>query len=177
VSVPLFTLTPAIRQIYQDGIDTVIDQLGQPCKLVLDGVRAPCPNCPFDAAQGRSAGVYNGTGPYPFTRPPCPVCGGTGYDPATLWREEIRSFTIERDVKPPFVLDPGRVVRPGSLAKIKGFAADLPLVLQMRHVVLDYRNAVYLLEKYQLYHGAAPTPTGSIVRGRYFTALLEKVEG
>lgn len=173
----LFTLTPQIRAVFQSGIDSIINQLGRPCKLYLDGKKSPCPNCYFDAVAGRSTGVYNGTGPRPFTRPPCPVCKGTGYDPATAVVEEVRTFTVQRNVKPASVLPLDTIVTPNSLALIKGYAADLPVVLAAHYVVLDYTNAVYLADKYQLYKGTSPTLTGSIVAGRYFTALLQKVEG
>lgn len=173
MSVPLFVLDDTIKGLYQDGIDTIISQLGQDCKIFLDGDRRPCPNCLFDPMTGRSSGTYNGSGPKPFAKPsPCPVCRGTGYDPSTLERVEIRRFTIDRTAKPPIVL-PGNIkVAATATAVIKGFATDLPLVQAMKHVVLDYQNAKTLSEKYILL--MEPTPTGSIVAGRYFEAWLRR---
>lgn len=179
MTVPLFNINSTVRQLYQDGVDTLLAAppvgLGRPCRIVLDGARTPCPNCKFDAQAGRSADLYNGSGPIRFTRPPCPVCGGTGYDPATLTRTEERVFLIKRNVKPSAVLPPGTLTRPRSIARIKGFATDMPLVIQMKYIVLDYANAVYSDERYVRLD--EPTNQGSIVPGRYFTAHLQRFEG
>lgn len=37
-----------------------------------------CPNCNWDPVGKRSSGVYNGSGPKPFTVGKCPVCRGAG---------------------------------------------------------------------------------------------------
>jgi hypothetical protein len=173
-SSPIFTLDDATLSLIASGFDTMIDVLGKPCKLVLDGDRLPCPNCVFDSAAERSSGLYNGTGPRAFASPPCPVCKGTGYDPATAERVEVRTFSIKRNVRPSAVYPPGTLQRPATLARIKGYATDLPLVLQARHVVLDFANAKYLNERYVKV--SEPTLEGQIVDSRYFTCYLRRDE-
>lgn len=171
--VPLFNFDDSIRQLYTDGIDTLIFYIGRPCKLIFDGVRGPCPNCVVDPAANRSTGIYNGTGEYPFTIPPCPVCRGSGVDPATLERAEVRTFLIERNIKPNAVY-PANLTRPGGIARIKGHIDDLPLVIQCKSIVLDYQNAEYLSDRYVKLD--EPTPQGSIVAGKYFQAHLQRSE-
>lgn len=174
MAVPLFTIDPATKQLIMDGFDTMIVVLGKDCKLILDGDKSPCPNCYFDAVSMRSSGVYNGTGPRSFGEPPCPVCRGTGYDPNTLIREEIIKFSIRRNLKPSQVYPPGTLTRPVTLARIKGFATDLPIVLQAKYIILDYVNAKYMNERYKPI--SEPSLTGNIVDSRYFIRYLERSE-
>ena len=37
-----------------------------------------CPNCVFDQTNGNGSGVYNTTGPQPFSGGTCPVCSNIG---------------------------------------------------------------------------------------------------
>lgn len=175
MGVPLFPFDDSIRQLYQDGIDTIIFYLGRPCLFLIPGEPTPCPNCRFDAAAGASSGAYNGTGSHPFSRPPCPVCRGTGLDPAISERIETGTLSIDRDLRPDKVLPPGVLTVPATIARVKGIVDVLPLVQASRHIILDYQNARYSQEKYVLLEGTSPQLTGSIVAGRYFTAFLKKV--
>lgn len=174
MAVPLFRIDTATKQLISDGFDTMIQVLGKECKLILDGEKTQCPNCFFDSAAMRSADRYNGEGPRPFTKPPCPVCQGTGYDPTTLVREELLTLSIRRNLKPNHVYTPGTLTRPVTLARIKGFATDLPLVLQARFFILDHANAIYMNERYKPI--SEPSLTGNIVNSRYFIRYLERVE-
>ncbi len=50
-----------------------------PCRLIYPQTKwTICPNCKINPVTGKSSGEYNGTGPKPFTKAPCPVCQGEG---------------------------------------------------------------------------------------------------
>lgn len=175
MSVPLFPFDDDIRQLYQDGIDTILFYLGRPCQFVLPGEQSQCPDCVFDAAAQRSSGLYNGTGPRPFARPPCPVCRGTGLDPATSEVVEVGTLGINRTVKPNKVLPPGLLTTPANIVAVKGLVTQIPMLQAAKHIILDFQNALYTSEKYVLLDGTQPTISGSIVAGRYFKAFLKQV--
>ena len=172
--VPLVQLDGPTLQLIADAFDTLIELFGRECKLILDGVPQPCPNCTFDRYAGRSTGQYNGSGPMPFDRPPCPVCQGTGSDPATTETTVLRKFTIQRDLDPNTIYPAGAMTRPVTLAKIKGYASDLPLIEQAKYIILDHANATYLNEKYVF--ASEPSRRGNIVQGRYFICYLERAK-
>lgn len=176
MGVPLFPFDDSIRQLYQDGIDTIIFYLGRPCRFVMPGPRAQCPNCLFDPVAMRSSGVYNGSGPRPFNRPPCPVCNRSGYDPATEDVARVATLSIDRTIVPNRVFPPGFVTTPGAIVKVKGTVDLIPYVQTCRHAILDFENAKYSVEKYILLAGTKPKLSGSIVAGRYFTAFMQQVE-
>jgi hypothetical protein len=171
MAVPIFQLED-IKPTYQDAIDSVYIVLGKPCLIVCDGAKSECPNCYFDPSAGRSSGIYNGTGPAPFSNGLCPVCKGSGYDPAT---EEIRvekSFSIQRTVKPSQLPIGLQFTKPATVVRIKGFVADLPPLLAMRYVLLDYKNETAMKERYVKL--SDPEYSGNIVSGRYFKMFLQR---
>jgi hypothetical protein len=172
--VPLVNLDAPTLQLIADAFDTLIELFGRECQVILDGVQQPCPNCTFDSYAGRSAGHYNGQGPMAFTRPPCPVCQGTGYDPTTAETVVVRKFTIQRDLNPNTIYPAGAMTRPVTMAKIKGYATDFPLIEQAKYIILDYANATYLNEKYIF--SSEPSRRGNIVKGRYFVCYLERAK-
>jgi hypothetical protein len=174
--VPLFKISsdPTISALVQDGIDTMILELGKDCKIVVEGDKAQCPNCLFDSSAEKSAGVYNGTGPRTFTRPPCPICGGTGYDPTTSEAVIIKKFSIRRNVRPSEVLVPGQITKAITIARIKGYVTDIPSLANMKYIILDYLNEKYTTERYVKL--TDPSPTGNLVAGRYFIMYLQKVQ-
>lgn len=174
MAVPIFQLED-IKPTYQDAIDSVYIVLGKPCLIVCDGPKLPCPNCYFDPSAGRSTGVYNGTGPVAFEGL-CPVCRGSGYDPATREIEVVKSFSIQRNLKNsqiPIQLQP-LLTRPGTAARIKGFVKDVQPLLAMRYIVLDYQNQTAMQERYAKL--SEPEYSGNIVSGRYFKMFLQRVE-
>lgn len=176
MAVPLFSIKSdqQITGLVRDGIDTMIQELGKPCKIVMEGVAAACPNCVYDGGLQKSSGAYNGTGPKPFSRPPCPVCKGSGVDPTTAEETAIRTFGIRRDVKPNEVVVPPSATVPTTIARIKGFVEDIPLLLRMKYIILDYENAAYMGERYAKL--SDPSPSGNLVAGRWFIMHLRKIQ-
>lgn len=165
---PLFTITDQVRTLYAEGIDDVIAQLGRPCRLVFPGT--PCPNCLLDAGGG-STGYPAPDAAVPFSRPPCPVCGGTGKVAPT---SRLATWTVKDVRRPDLVIGPGYVQ--GRRAKrVKGPATDLPDLLRADHVVVDEQATAYAPAAYRLF-GRPETP-GAIAPGRYFKAVLLEAEG
>jgi hypothetical protein len=174
----LFTIDAATRLLYQNSIDTLIAQLGRPSKFYLSGPSTQCPNCTFDGSALKSCGIYNGWGPRRFQRPPCPVCKGSGYDPAA---EIVETYTvgIQRNIKPNKVFSPQfleTIDVPATIVQIRGTVDQIPAVQTCLYAVLDYQNAVYSAEKYILLDGTKPRLDGSIVAGRYYIAYFRQVE-
>jgi hypothetical protein len=73
---------PLVKQkhlnLYKRYTEDLIDDLGINVVAVKGNVTSQCPNCDYDTVNKCSSGIYNGTGPKPFTRGICPVCRGEG---------------------------------------------------------------------------------------------------
>lgn len=166
----LFTIGPDIRGLARDAVDTMINQLGKDCKLIFDPIQQQCPNCYFDDVNQKSSGVYNTTGPIPFTKPPCPVCRGKGVittDPIS----KVKRLLIDWQPKPWQFLPTGVVV-PQGLVQTKGFVTDLPDVLECKHIIIDYENAIY--QNHRFVKWGEPIPTGNIVPNRYIICFWQR---
>lgn len=75
----MFVIPSGLIQIYNDGIDAVIDFAGIDVVFVFPPKQEVCPNCYFNTVSGRSSGQYKTGGPYPFTTDDiCPYCEGVG---------------------------------------------------------------------------------------------------
>lgn len=167
----LFRITPAIRRLAANAIDTMIEELGKNCLLFLPPDPEKCPNCHFDSIQGKSSGKYNGTGPRPFTRPPCPVCRGTGLDPDVREKTAVVKFLVEWNQKAFVTIQPG-IQLPQGVVQTKGFISDMPLVIQSTKIIIDYENAKF--SSHEFVKRGEPIPQGNIVPSRYFVAFWER---
>lgn len=167
----LFRITPAIRRLAANAIDTMIGELGKDCLLFLPPEKRKCPNCYFDSIQGKSSGKYNGDGPKPFTRPPCPVCRGSGFDPDVMVNTVVVRFLIEWNPKSFLTIQPG-IQFPQGTVQTKGFVTDLPLVMQSEKIIIDYHNAKF--SSHEFVKKGEPIIQGNIVPSRYFVAFWER---
>lgn len=164
----LFKITPAIRRLSSNAIDTMIAELGKDCLLVFDSGEAQCPNCIYDSARKASSGTYNGTGPKPFSRPPCPVCHGAGTvvpEPTT----RVVRFLIDWQPKPWQFVDTTAIKVPQGMVQTKGYVEEMDSVLQAKYMVVDYQHATFINNRFRLW--GEPLPQGNIVSNRYFLAL------
>lgn len=164
VMADIFNISPQIRSLAENGISTMINQLGKTCTLFMDSLKVRCNNCRFDSVKGVSAGIYNTTGPASFTRPPCPVCRGSGF----IQQEQSTTVTLLIDWQPKIYqpVATGFVI-PQGLISAKGFIADLPKVIQAKYMILDLAHAKYQTHKFVLW--GETTPQGNIVRNKFFT--------
>lgn len=173
----LFTLDDETLATVENGIDTLIRQLGKQCKLIYEGEQSQCPNCNFDSTFNRSTNIYNGVGPKPFNRGRCPVCHGTGYLPGGGITSEVVTFLIDWQPKPWQWEDPRNteIRYPAGLVQTKGFVVDLPKVLQAKYIIVDYLNAVF--ENNRFVRWNEPVLQGNIVKSKYFIAFWQRFQG
>ena len=76
----IFTLSNDIKQIAQNAIDDLIDQLGKDCLLSYPPFPELCNNCILDPIGNKSSNHWTNGGPIPFPNGGiCPLCNGDGY--------------------------------------------------------------------------------------------------
>lgn len=74
-------ITPAFKKTFSNIINAMLEDKSMtvPCRLVYETSKLEtCPNCKINPVNGKSSGVYNGTGPISFTQGQCPYCFGEG---------------------------------------------------------------------------------------------------
>lgn len=171
----LFSLDAQTLATVQNGIDSLIHQLGKMCKLVSDTERQLCNNCNFDSVTQRSSNIYNGVGPKPFRGGKCPVCHGSGFLPGTQGTTDIVQLLVDWQPKPYQLLEAaGSLERlPAGLVHTKGFVTDMPKIIQAKYMIIDYANATYQSNRFTKY--GEPTPSGNIVKARYFICLWQRM--
>ena len=80
---------------YNKVIDNLRDDIGRIVYIIISSsTSTQCPNCLYDVVNKRSAGMYNGTGPQPFTNGKCPVCSGVGLIGALTKRIPVKATFI-----------------------------------------------------------------------------------
>ncbi len=169
----LFTITPAIRRLARDANDTMIEQLGKLCLLAFEPLPSDCPNCHYDPIAKASSGIYNGTGPVPFTTLPCPVCRGAGIvKPSGDLFEEV-NFLIDWQPKPWQYVDTTQVRAPQGIVRTKGFVTDMAKVIQAKYIVIDHNNADLRDNRFVLW--GDPIPQGNIDPSRYVIAFWTRM--
>lgn len=172
----IFTLDDATLATVENGIDSLIHQLGKDCKLIFEAEKQVCINCIFDPINNRSSGKYNGVGPRPFKGGKCPICKGTGYLLGTQTTEDYAQFLIDWQPKPWLFIDPNANIKiPQGLVQTKGFIADLPKVLQAKYIIIDYKNTSLITNRFVRWGEALIS--GNIVRNKYFIAWWQRYGG
>jgi hypothetical protein len=72
-------IRPRIDNLYRKKITDLIRSLAKKFEVyAVFVIKTTCTNCVIDPATKASTGVYNKTGPKPFTGRVCPVCLGKG---------------------------------------------------------------------------------------------------
>jgi hypothetical protein len=168
----LFTLTADILAIGQEAFDTLINQLGKPCKIYLKS-QGPtvCPNCIFNSSTNKSSGKYNGTGPISFSGGLCPICHGLGFLPNTTETTTNVTLLIEWNPKTYKITD-AVIKEPMNIIYTKGYVSDLPYILQAESLVIDFANANYENNRYELW--GEPAIPGNIIKNRYFECYWKR---
>jgi hypothetical protein len=169
----IFTITPKIRQIAQDAIDDLIDQLGKECRLLYPAVTIDCPNCIFDPTTNRSSGRYKTGGPRPFpANTICPICRGAGRLPSE--NSEIVRMLCTWNPKE-FTILPGNIQIPNSYVQTKGYMRDVPKILRSKKMVIQLPIEGNIRATFDLVGN--PVDPGNIIQGRYFVALWRQSPG
>ena len=169
----LFTLDQDTLDTVEAGINSLIHQLGKPCKIIYEPDKLPCTNCYLDVTSDTSTGVYNQVGPKPFTIGKCPVCKGKGYLPTTGLVEETVQFLIDWQPKPWAIpYQNSNTQLPAGIAQTKGFIADMPRVIQAKYIIIDYTNVGLTHNKFVKY--GEPVIVGNILKSRYFICFWQR---
>lgn len=74
-------ITEKFKKTFSQAMNALLEDTGAtvPCKLIYSsGKYETCPNCIINPVSNQSGGVYNGSGPNPFTAGRCPYCLGAG---------------------------------------------------------------------------------------------------
>lgn len=124
-----FIIGDNIIDIYQDGIDSIINQLGKKVILIMPQKETNCPNCYFDGRNNRSTGRYVESNPNPLgalNKPfkngqRCPVCQGRGKISEGKSQIQIKA-TVKWGPKEYIEEDRGQIILPNNICKIKTFA-------------------------------------------------------
>lgn len=143
--------------------DAMISQWGKSCRLVYPPKYVECTNC--------SLGHYKTGGPMPFNFGVCPLCNSNGTK-ATEVSENITMIINWMPSPFKYPLANINIRTPSAKIESKGFIADLPKILQCDHMIIlnvdGYQHFKFELE-------GEPGDRGSIVQGKYFTVLWNRV--
>lgn len=157
--------------IYQDRIDSLINQLGKNVLFIFDPIIEPCTNCIFDTEKNRSTGVYKIGGPIPFTRGhKCPYCKGQGF----LER------AVEKCVKCLIKWNPKEFKNYGisvqknhAVVRLKGFLTDAPYMVKAKTAIVDHDIKKSFKLIVRLIQG--PIPVG-LREDRYIISYWELID-
>lgn len=91
-------IKPRTDRLFRDAVEGLVDDLSKKSTFYVvnteDG--GACGNCIYDPVHHCSSGVYNQTGPKPFTGKVCPACKGKG------------AITTTRQTKIPAIIQWGK---------------------------------------------------------------------
>jgi len=159
----LFTLTPEIKAITQQALDDLITELAKDCVLLYPPIMEACTSSGYHQLSG-------GFVPPGFSR--CQFCDGSGF------REVQTTETIQMTV----VASPAHFYRklprnidiPDGLIQTKCYAADVVKIKQAREMQLQPELDALLRPRYKLV--GEPIDVSSIIPGRYFIAMWERIQ-
>lgn len=142
--------------IYQDNIDSLIDQLGKNVILTLGKITTDCPNCEYDSIRKRSSGRYQSGGPIPFSDGTvCPYCEGRGKI------ETENTATIKALVKwnpRDFNRMELNINEADVICRLKTYLSDVPNLKRASSIIVD--SDARRLSEHRMYLLREPTPVG-----------------
>lgn len=162
ISCPTLDPTASIQisadliKIYQDRIDSLINQLGKNVFLIFDPIIEPCTNCTFDVVGNRSTGIYKTGGPTPFPRgQKCPYCKGKGF----LERENAICLKALLKWNPKEISDFGiSVQKNNGVVRLKTFLTSAPDLMKCKYIIANHDIEGTLKLRARLIQG--PIPVG-----------------
>lgn len=161
----MFVIPSGLIQLYNDGIDSIIDFAGVDVVIVYPPKMSECPNCIFNTVTGRSSGKYKTGGPYPFTdNDICPYCEDAGvkfeeqsqtvkmlvyWEPKDFIRDQqgLRTILIDQTIQ-----------IPDNIIQTKCHMQHLPKVekcneIRVHSKVTPYKTWTYTRLKESIPHG------------------------
>lgn len=177
ISCPALDPTASIQisadliKIYQDRIDSLINQLGKNVFLIFDPIIEPCTNCTFDVVGNRSTGIYKAGGPTPFPRgQKCPYCKGKGF----LERENVKCLkALIKWAPKEFSNYQISVQKNEGVVRLKTFLTDAPDIIKAKEAIIDHDIEKTFKLRVRLIKG--PTPVG-LREDRYCVSYFQLVD-
>lgn len=169
---PLFVIDQEIRDVAQQAITDLIDNLGKNCLLVYPPTWEPCVNCLYDQIGQKSSNYWRNGGPLPFSNGSvCPSCNGQGLHAKEMTRSiRVLVTTVSSKFLPGM---PTRYQVPDGVISTKGKIIDLPDVLQTRKIIIQNDLSPMIRLTYELY--GEPVDTNNIAQGKFWTATWTRV--
>lgn len=168
----MFSIPQQIFDTYNEAMDMMIDNgFGIQCTLHYPAIPVPCSNCLPNSMTGKSANIYNGTGPIPFSNTMCPYCNGEGFSQSAA-TEIINMrcyFAAKNFIKLPVDLKSPQGVSMQSI----GHLADMQKCRRAVYIQANTGEGEYGTYKFRLsgepqFHG--------FQRNKYFVANWVRVE-
>jgi len=146
----------SIIDIYQNRVDSLLNQVGKNVLLQFDPNISSCPNCVFDSIRGRSSGKYKAGGPSPFIYGrKCPYCKGHG-----VLKEEV-----ELCIKCLISWNPSEILKFGisvqkdsEIVKLKTLVDNAADIKRAKIAIID--RQIIDIVKYQARLIKGPYPLG-----------------
>ena len=163
-------VSDSIIQIYQDGIDTLIDQLGKNNKLIYDSTIIDCLHCVVDPLGNKPNSRFKPGGPINYSDGyRCPYCGGDGKTEQENF--EILKVLIQfrpKDYKK-FNIS---VQNPSALVRTKSFMTDIIKIQKAKEAIMDVQiNDILKIKCRKL---RDPIPRG-LKETRYAITFWERI--
>lgn len=166
---PLFNIPDSVITTFQDGIDTLIRQLGKTVKLIYDPTIIDCPNCVFDPIGNKSANRFRpGKQPFSDARR-CPYCRGRG----KTEQENSEEITALIKFNPRDYKKYGISVQdPSLLVRMKTFLTDVIKIQRATSAIIDLQTKGVI--KTTCRRLKDPIPTGLAV-SRYAITFWQRI--
>ena len=159
-----------VIQIFQDGIDTLIAELGKNIELIYDPSIIDCPHCIIDPIGNKPSNRFRPGNPihYPDGRR-CPYCNGVGKTEEK--NSEILKVLIQ--LRPRDYRRFGISVQdPSALVRTKGFMTDIIKIQRAKEAIMDVQvNDILKIKCRKL---RDPIPTG-LRESRYAICFWERI--
>lgn len=177
-----FVIEEGLIRTYQEGIDSIIDQLGKKVVLVMPQPETLCPNCYYDGRKKRSSNKYKSSNPNPagplnktfVDGQICPVCQGRG-----KIKEEQRTIEIKATVrwspKELITYVNGKIYIPNDICKIKTYSSytnDIKTAIEFHVAAEEPIEGSPVLLKCRRDEGYVPR---GLKYNRYVEAYLKRI--
>ena len=125
-----------LDKIFRDRITSLREDLSKKHTVVVVSVATTrCPNCIFDPNFNAGSGVYNGTGPQPFTGRDCPVCFNAGSTTVETPQKIIATISLADDKAGDRLTSQGNL--PAGSVKLKTDPSYSGLLLSATYFLID----------------------------------------
>lgn len=168
----MFQIPQVLFDTYNQAMDVMIDNgFGIQCTIHYPTERVQCANCLPEPATGKSANIYNGTGPIPFQDTFCPYCNGEGFSNNEATENIMMRcyFTAKNFIKLGVDLKSPQ----GATMQSIGHLRDMQNCRRAAYIQVNTAEGEYGTYKYRL---AAEPQFHGFQRNKYFIANWTRVE-